>query len=86
MVVAAQDEAYNKGKSYIKVLRRIGLRTRQLKFDYRGSLAIVGYVGRRQYWIKQTSNKRRHGPSVIRVRIPRTGKYTYSFPFLGILY
>ena len=85
MVVAAQDDAYNHGKSYIKVLRRIGLRKRHFKFGYRGSLVIVGYVGRRQNWVKQVSHKRRRGPSVIRTRILRTGKHIFC-SFFVILY
>ena len=79
MVVAVQDEAYRYGKNYLSVLRRIGVSRRYLRFGIRGSFACVGYVGRRQYWIKQISHKRKRGPSVLRIRVPRPrSKYTYG--------
>lgn len=72
MVVAAQDEAYRYGKRYLNVLRRIGARGgRNFRFGFRGSYALIGYVGRRKYWIRETSRPRRRGPSSLSVRIPR---------------
>ena len=70
MVVAVQDEAYRYGKRVLNVLRRIGAKKRNFRFGVRGSYAIIGNVGRRRYWIKEVSRRRKRGPSVLRVRIP----------------
>ena len=80
VLVAVQDEAVYRAKRYLSVLRRIGISTRYLRFGYRGSFACVGYVGRRPSWFRQISHRRRRGPSVIRIRIPRYGgRYTSLF-------
>ena len=77
MLVAVQDEAVYRAKRYLSVLRRFGVKRRYLRFGYRGSFACVGYVGRRPSWFRQISRRRRRGPSVIRIRIPRYGgRYT----------
>ena len=71
MIVAAQDEAYRYAKRYLNVLRRIGARGgRNFRFGFRGSYALVGYVGRRKYWIRERGRRRGRGPSTLRVRIP----------------
>lgn len=72
MAVAVQDEGFRFGRKYLNVLRRIGARGRKFRFGYRGSYALVGYRGRRRYWIRETSRRRRRGPSALRVRIPLT--------------
>ena len=77
MVIAVQDEASRFSRMTITYLRRIGISSRHLRFGFRGSFAAVGIVRRRRkiYWIKQKSNKRRRGPSVIFTRIPIGGKF-----------
>ena len=77
MVVAVQDEAFRFGRRYLNVLRSIGARGgRNFRFGFRGSYALIGYKGRRKYWIRETSRPRRRGPSYLRVRIP-TGICTF---------
>ena len=77
MAVAVQDEAYRFGRRYLNVLRRIGARGgRNFRFGFRGSYALIGYKGRRKYWIRETSRKRKKGPSSLVARIP-IGMYIF---------
>lgn len=77
VVVAVQDEAFRFGRRYLNVLRSIGARGgRNFRFGFRGSYALIGYKGRRKYWIRERSRPRRRGPSYLRVRIP-TGICTF---------
>lgn len=72
VVVAVQDEAFRFGRRYLNVLRSIGARGgRNFRFGFRGSYALIGYKGRRKYWIRETSRPRRRGPSYLTVRIPK---------------
>lgn len=85
MLVAIQDEAYRFGRYYKYALRRININPRRVTLSYRSSLAVVGYVGRRPYWVRYMSRPQRRGPSYANVRIPVRGKYTYYGVFFYII-
>ena len=71
MLVAVQDEAYRYGRYYKYVFKRLQVLPRRIKLSYRGSLAVIGYVGRvRQRWLRYRSRPQRRGPSSVVSRIP----------------
>ena len=75
MVVGIQDEAYKYGRYYKNVLWRININPRKVRLSFRSSLACIGYVGRKPYWLKLMSRRQRKGPSYASARIPLKGKY-----------
>ena len=70
VLLAIQDEAYRFGKYYKYVLKRLNIDPRKIRLGYRSSLAAIGYVGRKPYWIKYMSRKQKRGPSYASARIP----------------
>ena len=71
VVVAIQDEAQRFGRYYKYVFRRLHINPRRIRLSYRGSLAVIGYVGRRKpYWVRYRSRPQRRGPSYASARIP----------------
>ena len=70
VVLAIQDEAYRFGRYYKYVLKRVNINPRRIKLGYRSSLAAIGYVGRKPYWIRYMSRPQRRGPSYASARIP----------------
>ena len=70
MLLGIQDEAYRFGKYYKYVLRRLNINPRSIRLSYRSSLAVIGYVGRKPYWIRYMSRPQKRGPSYATARIP----------------
>ena len=70
MLLAIQDEAYRFGRYYKYVLKRLNINPRSIRLGFRSSLAAIGYVGRKPYWVKQMSRPQRRGPSYVSARIP----------------
>ena len=70
VLLAIQDEAYRFGRYYKYVLRRLNVDLRRIKLGFRSSLAVIGYVGRKPYWIRYMSRKQRRGPSYASANIP----------------
>ena len=70
MLLGIQDEAYRYGRYYKYVLKRLNIDLRRIRLSYRSSLAVIGYVGRKPYWIRYMSRSQRRGPSYVSARIP----------------
>ena len=70
VLLAIQDEAYRFGRYYKYVLKRLNINPRSIRLGFRSSLAAIGYVGRKPYWVKQMSRLQRRGPSYVSARIP----------------
>ncbi|CAH3104485.1 unnamed protein product, partial [Pocillopora meandrina] len=71
VLVAVQDEAYRYGRYYKYVFKRLQMLPRRIKLSYRGSLAVIGYVGRvRQRWLRYRFRPQKRGPSSVVSRIP----------------
>lgn len=70
VLLAIQDEAYRFGRYYKYVLKRLNINPRSIRLGFRSSLAAIGYVGGKPYWVKQMSRLQRRGPSYVSARIP----------------
>ena len=70
MLLGIQDEAYRFGRYYKYALRRLNINPRSIRLSFRSSLAVIGYVGRKPYWIRYMSRPQRRGPSYASARIP----------------
>ena len=72
MIAAIHDEGANEMSSWgYDALRRIGGKP-PFQTNYRGSFALIGYKGMRDAyvpWIKQGSNERGKGPTVLRASL-----------------
>lgn len=84
MLIAVQDDGSRYLSPAISAIEIAG--GRRIRFGYRGSYALIGYIGRgrKPTWIRQVQNRRRRGPSfvstIIKLGKPRFGR------FLSILF
>ena len=72
VLIAIQDEGASRLYRYVQdAMVQVGA-TKPFTHGYRGSYALVGYTGPgRPLWIKQVQNRRRRGPSVIKMSLSR---------------